>query len=635
LKNKFYVTTPIYYVNANPHIGHAYSTIVADVVNRFYRLCGYDTFFQTGTDEHGEKIVTAAEVMGQTPEEYVNIISDKFRSLWPKLRIEYDNFIRTTDPLHKKTVELVLNRVNDKGDIYFSEYEGLYCVGCERFYTKRELVNGKCPDHKTAPEPVRESNYFFRMSNYQDWLIDHIKKNPDFIRPERYRNEVLAFLREPLDDLCISRPKSRLVWGITLPFDENFVTYVWFDALINYISGLGYPDGQRFEDFWPSAQHIIAKDILKPHGIYWPCMLRSAGLEPYQHLNVHGYWNVNRGKMSKSIGNVINPLDLVKRYGIDAFRYFVMRDMVFGLDSEFSEDAFIERVNADLANDLGNLVSRTLAMVHKYFKGLLPEPGYFLQIDDELKQKSLDLIDHYETCMRDFAFHKALMSIWELIGDLNRYIDRTSPWVLAKSDTERLSAVLFCAVETIKIISVLIWPFMPDSSEKIEAQLGLDRRGSQLTLDSIRAWGKAKPVKPMHRLPSLFPRIDVKKRVKEDTGCKQKKEISGEENTISFDDFQKIDLRIGTIKEASAIPKARKLIRLTVDIGEERTVVAGIAGYYDPADLLGKQVLIVANLAPVKLMGIKSYGMVIAAKDDSGLHLLSPDTEVTPGSKAS
>ena len=635
MKNKFYVTTPIYYVNAEPHIGHAYSTIVADVINRFYRLCGYDTFFQTGTDEHGEKIVAAAEALGQTPEEYVNMISNKFRMLWPELSIEYDNFIRTTDPLHKRTVELILNRVNDKGDIYFSEYEGLYCVGCERFYTKRELVDGKCPDHKTVPEPIRESNYFFRMSNYQDWLIDHIKKNPDFIRPERYRNEVLAFLREPLDDLCISRPKSRLTWGITLPFDDNFVTYVWFDALINYLSGLGYPDGQMFVDFWPSAQHIIAKDILKPHGIYWPCMLKSAGIEPYQHLNVHGYWNVNRGKMSKSIGNVINPLDLVKRYGVDTFRYFVMRDMVFGLDSEFSEDAFIERVNADLANDLGNLVSRTFTMVHKYFKGVLPDPGKSLLIDDELKQNALALIDHYEDFMKEFAFHKALMSIWEVIGEVNRYIDKTSPWVLAKSDTARLATVLCHVVETIKVVSVLMWPFMPGSSERIEEGLGLDRKGNQITLDDIRAWGNVRPVKPIHRLPSLFPRIERKKDVKEGHDYKQKNETSGEENTISFEDFQKVDLRIGTIKEASMIPKARKLVKLTVDIGEERTVVAGIAGDYDVSDLVGRQVLVVANLAPVKLMGVKSYGMIIAAKDDSGLHLLSPDTEVKPGSKAS
>ena len=337
MSRQFYVTTPIYYVNAEPHIGHAYSTIVADVFKRFYILSGSHTFFLTGTDEHGDKIAAAAEKVGQTPKEYVDRISQLFRDLWPRLNIANDYFIRTTDKSHKDTVKYILNRVNERGDIYFSEYEGLYCFGCERFHTERELVDGNCPDHQTEPEVIREANYFFRMSKYQEWLIDYINQHPDFIRPARDRNEVLSFLREPLEDLCISRPKSRLKWGITFPFDEDFVTYVWFDALINYVSALGYPDGEEFKQLWPSAQHIIAKDILKPHGIYWPCMLKSAGIEIFQHLNVHGYWNVNAGKMSKSLRNVVRPLELVDVYGLDAFRYFLLRDMVFGLDSEFSE----------------------------------------------------------------------------------------------------------------------------------------------------------------------------------------------------------------------------------------------------------------------------------------------------------
>ena len=452
------MTTPIYYVNAAPHLGHAYTTIVADALARYHRLAGVETFFLTGTDEHGDKIVKAAELSGQSPKEYVDMISGLFSALWPKLNISNNDFIRTTDPAHQEVVRMILTRVQEKGDIYFSEYEGLYCFGCERFYTERELVDGKCPDHQTAPTVIKESNYFFRMSRYQDWLIDHINKNPDYIRPERYKNEVLSFLKEPLEDLCISRPKSRLSWGITLPFDENYVTYVWFDALINYISALGYPDGERFQAYWPVAQHLVAKDILKPHGIYWPCMLKAAGIEPYRHLNVHGYWNVDEGKMSKSLGNVVKPLELADVYGLDAFRYFLLRDMVFGLDSEFSEDALIGRINADLANDLGNLVSRSLSMVTRYFKGVAPEPGKAAKVDLELKGEALELIDTYHRFMEELAFHKALIAIWEFIGRVNKYIVETEPWVLAKSDKERLPTVLWHIMKALKIISVLLWP---------------------------------------------------------------------------------------------------------------------------------------------------------------------------------
>ncbi|HLE17255.1 MAG TPA: methionine--tRNA ligase, partial [Syntrophales bacterium] len=345
----FYITTPIYYVNASPHIGHAYTTIVADVLARYHRMSGYRTFFLTGTDEHGDKIVEAAGKAGETPQAYADRVSAQFRSLWTELSISNDDFIRTTDKRHIKTVQMILQKVYDAGDIYFGNYEGYYCVGCERFYMEKELTDGRCPDHQTAPEYRKESNYFFRMSKYQDWLIRHIKDHPDFIRPERYRNEALAFLREPLEDLCISRPKARLAWGIPLPFDDNYVTYVWFDALINYITGAGYPDGDNFKIFWPVSQHLIAKDILKPHGIYWSTMLKAAAIEPYVHLNVHGYWIVDQSKMSKTVGNVVNPLTLKDKYGLDPFRYFLLRDMVFGLDSNFSEAAFVQRINSDLA----------------------------------------------------------------------------------------------------------------------------------------------------------------------------------------------------------------------------------------------------------------------------------------------
>ncbi len=632
MSEKFYVTTPIYYVNAAPHIGHAYTTIVADVFNRFHILEGLDTFFLTGTDEHGDKIVAAAKEAGESTKEYVDRISGLFRKLWPKLNISNNYFIRTTDPDHIKTVQYILDRVKDKGDIYFSEYEGLYCFGCERFYTERELVDGKCPDHLKEPVLIKEANYFFKMSKYQDWLVQHIKNNPDFIRPERYRNEVLSFLSEPLEDLCISRPKTRLEWGIPLPFDDNYVTYVWFDALINYVSALGYPDGELFNKFWPYAQHIVAKDILKPHGIYWPCMLKSAGIEPYRHLNVHGYWNVNEGKMSKSLGNVVRPLDLVEIYGLDSFRYFLLRDMVFGLDSEFSEEALVARINADLANDLGNLLQRSLTMIQKYFKGTPPEPDTISEEDEELKAAAIKIIDEYRALVRDLGFHKALILVWDLIGRVNKYIDTMAPWVLAKQDRPRLGTVLSFVLETLKIISVLIWPFMPGSAEKMQEQLGMKEKGKDLGFEQIKQWGKHQSIGPIVKRDPLFPRVEMQK----ERGVPKEEKKVDEEKTglVTFKEFMKLDLRIGNIVAAEAIPKSKKLIKLSVDVGsEQRTVVAGLAGHYGPDELVGKQVVLVANLEPAKLMGVKSEGMILAAEDHEGVHLLCVDKKIKPGSK--
>jgi methionyl-tRNA synthetase len=507
----FYVTTPIYYVNAPPHIGHAYTTIVADVLARFHRLAGDETFFLTGTDEHGDKVVQAATSEGMSPKAYADKISGLFRALWPRLNISNDHFIRTTDEEHKKVVQSILKTVHDKGDIYFGDYEGHYCVGCERFVTESELEDGKCPDHQTEPEFRKEKNYFFAMSRYQQWLIDHIGENPEFIRPERYRNKVLSSLEMPLDDLCISRPKERLSWGIPLPFDSDYVTYVWFDALINYVSGIGYPSGSTYIKFWPCANHLIAKDILIPHGIYWPTMLRAADIQPFLHLNVHGYWNIQGGKMSKSTGEIVNPLDLEQKYGLDAFRYFLMREMAFGLDSTFSESALVGRLNADLANDLGNLVSRSLAMVMKYFKGVVPESAALEKADEALKKQTLESVEAYTTAMTRFEFHKGLMATWETIGHLNKYIDETAPWALAKDpdQRDRLATVLYCTIECLRIVSCHILPFMPHTGEKMWTQLGMDGTIHDQRLDSLKEWGRTQAGQSIQRGAPLFPRIET------------------------------------------------------------------------------------------------------------------------------
>jgi methionyl-tRNA synthetase len=650
---RFYITTPIYYVNARPHLGHAHTTILSDCMARFNRLMGRQVHFLTGTDEHGDKIVKAAQTAGKSPQVYCDEISGIFKDLWPSLGVEYSQFIRTTNPEHKRLVQKALQQVYDSGDIYFGEYGGHYCFGCERFYTEKELVDGLCPDHKTKPEYIAEKNYFFKMNKYQDWLLDHIKANPDFIRPEQYRSEVVALLESgALEDLCISRPKTRLDWGVELPFDTDYVAYVWFDALLNYLTALDWPEGDMMAKFWPGANHLIAKDILKPHAVFWPTMLKAMGLEPFQHLNVHGYWLVKDTKMSKSLGNVVEPLSLVDKYGLSGFRYFLMREMTFGYDSSFSEEALCGRFNSDLANDLGNLFSRTLAMTHKYFGGNVPQAGQGGPDEEELMLLAKDACLNYQRLFERFQTAKALESLWELVRGLNKYIDTQAPWSLHKENNgSRLATVMYSVLECMRKVAVHLWPVMPEAASAMLAQLGVTDSPASLNLQmEAEGWGQLSAGTEVAKASNLFPRVEPPAQAEAAPKAKQDAKVKatstpaltpaapqGPKEPIDFEDFQKIDLRVATVISAEPVPKADKLLLVKLDSGdaEPRQVVAGIAEFWKPEDLVGRQVVVVANLKPRKLRGVESQGMILAVKREGGLELLAPSAQVKPGSAVS
>ncbi len=619
----FYVTTPIYYVNAEPHIGHAYSTIVADFLARFYRLDGYDTFFLTGTDEHGEKIAQAAARSGMSPKAFVDRVAGRFKEAWALLDISYDDFIRTTEPRHKRVVQMVLQRVYDAGDIYYGEYEGHYCVGCERFLTDKELVDGKCPDHGVVPELRREGNYFFRMEKYRPWLREFLAENPEFIWPEGYRHEVLAMLAEPVGDLSISRPKHRVPWGIPLPWDEDHVTYVWFDALINYLSALGYPDGERYRRYWPAAHHLVGKDILKPHAIFWPTMLKAAGIPLYRRLNVGGYLLGPDGrKMSKSLGNVVDPFALAKKYGADAVRYYLLREIPYGHDGSVGEEGLLERYNAELANDLGNLVQRVRVMVQKYAGGMVTrvEPG---PEDRPLIEAATSLAGRWRAWVREMRLHQALEATIEFVRLLNRYVNENRPWELAKKgQTERLSQVLYNLLEGLRIASVFLEPAMPTKVAELRKALGLP--GS--TLAETERFGVLAQATLPKEAPVLFPKPEK---------ALPAQETKPKVAPVDYEDFAKLDLRIAEVISAQKHPNADRLLVLKLKIAdEERTVVAGLAEHYAPESLVGRRVLVLANLKPRKLRGVVSEGMVLAAEDPEGrLALLTPERPVPAGAK--
>ncbi|KJU85872.1 methionyl-tRNA synthetase [Candidatus Magnetobacterium bavaricum] len=637
MKEKLYITTPIYYVNDVPHIGHAYTTVAADILARFNRLMGREVFFLTGTDEHGQKVEKASCLVGRTPKKHADVLCENFKNLWVKLNVTNDAFIRTTDPQHIGIVQDMLQRLYDKGEIEKRQYSGCYCTHDERFWTDKEVPDGNCPECGRPIERIEEENYFFLMSGYHDRLVRYIEDTPGFIQPQSRRNEVLGFLRSaPLGDLCISRPKKRLSCGVPMPFDDDFVTYVWFDALMNYYSATLYLAPPTSGQWWPATWHLIGKDILTTHAVFWSTMLMALEMPLPQHIFAHGWWTQEGKKMSKSLGNVVDPFDVIARYGADAFRYFLVREVTFGLDGDFSEAALIGRINSDLANDLGNLVNRTFSMLQRYFKGVIPQP----KIPDEgIENLAAGTLIIIEDSLKELAYQKALNAIWELTAFLNKYIDTEKPWALAKGgNTDRLDTVIYHCLEGLRFVSMYLYPFMPQTCEKLYSAL---TQGDikDVKLSDGAKWGGLGHGRAVSELPQLFPRIDkpVEVVAPEAVQVVKAAEVRSTDNVVAvgelidIEDFARVRLKVGKVVSAEKVKGSSKLLRLQVDTGEMRQVVAGIGKHYGPETLVGRAVVVVCNLKPAKLMGLESQGMILAASDDTTMSLLTTDKEITAG----